>query len=158
MMERACDEAEIIERTAKQQEEVLSEIEEGHESQVSESETNETLSECENQSDEEYEDRIFEIDSIIKQAQVNVEKFDQEGFSVAKPGELSLENLIYRPESKTESVSTQDSLEENNVIDLPLDTQTKAGFRLVRPGDELMQASVDSLDSKITSSLNVMTT
>eukprot|EP00088_Acartia_fossae_P036799 TRINITY_DN37998_c1_g2_i1.p1 TRINITY_DN37998_c1_g2~~TRINITY_DN37998_c1_g2_i1.p1 ORF type:complete len:366 (-),score=122.44 TRINITY_DN37998_c1_g2_i1:69-1139(-) len=153
MMERACDEAEIIEKQAKHQEEVLSEIEEGHESQVSESETNETLSECENQSDEEYEDRIFEIDSIIKQAQENVEKFDQEG-SVSKPKELSLENLMCRPESKTASISSQDSLDEDP-SELPLDKQHSA-FRK-RP-EGLMEASVDSLDSKVTSSLNVMTT
>ena len=157
MMERACDEAEIIEKKAKHQEEVLSEIEEGHESQVSESETNETLSECENQSDEEYEDRIFEIDNIIKQAQENVEKFDKEG-QMTKPEELSLENLMMRPESKTESVSTQDSLEEGDAADLPLDSDNQVGFRLVRPYAGLMEASADSLDSKNISSMNVMTT
>ena len=87
-MEQACKEAELLELKAKQQEEVLSEIEEGHESQDSESA--ETISDCEEheKSDIEiYEERLFEIDSIIKQAQANVEKFHED----TKPkDELSL--------------------------------------------------------------------
>merc|ERR1719242_2283364 len=69
LMEQACKEAELIEKKAKQQEEVLSEIEEGHESQ--ESESAETISEFgeDDRSEQDYEDRLFEIDSIIKQAQ-----------------------------------------------------------------------------------------
>ena len=148
MMEKACDEAESIEKRAKQQEEVLSEIEEGHESQVSESETNETLSECENQSDEEYEERIFEIDNIIKQAQANVEKFDQE----PKTRDLSIENLMGRPESKTESVCSEDSLDGGEKPIFPIDPIPKL------PQESQMEASADSLDSKAVSSMNVMTT
>ena len=51
-MEEACKEAETIEKKAKEQEDVLSEIEEGHESQYSESDSCETLSEGGNSDDE----------------------------------------------------------------------------------------------------------
>ena len=108
MMEKACVEAAVIEERAKHQEEVLSEIEEGHESQVSESESCETISECGQKSDEEYEDRLFEIDSIIKQAQANVEKFDQG----KKVEEISLADIMGRPLSRTESITSNDSLDE----------------------------------------------
>ena len=111
MMEKACREAAEIEAKAKHQEEVLSEIEEGHESQVSESDTCETVSECGEKSDEEdYEDRIFEIDNIIKQAQENVEKFDKP--AAEKTEKISLSEILGRPESKTESVSSHDSLDD----------------------------------------------
>merc|ERR1712038_1882205 len=86
-MEEACQEAEAVESRAKEQEEVLSEIEEGHESQLSEScsDTCETISEGGAQEGEvddvedpeEFEARLFQIDEIIKQAQTNVEQFDQ---------------------------------------------------------------------------------
>merc|ERR1712088_270518 len=56
LMEKACAEAAQIEAKARQHEEVLSEIEEGHESQ--ESESAETISECDDQrSERDYEDR-----------------------------------------------------------------------------------------------------
>jgi len=134
LMEAACKEAEQIERKAKQQEEVLSEIEEGHESQDSESA--ETISECEEErSEKDYEDRLFEIDSIIKQAQANVEKFDKD----KKPtDEISLRDIMGRPESKTESVASNDSLENAKVPDLPRENI-----------GEIMQASVDSLDDQV---------
>merc|ERR1712155_229757 len=116
MMEQACKEAEIIEKKAKQQEEVLSEIEEGHESQDSDSA--ETISEFgeDERSEKDYEDRLFEIDTIIKQAQANVERFDQD----TKPkDEISLKDILGRPESRTESVGSSDSLEVQKVPDLP---------------------------------------
>jgi hypothetical protein len=113
MIEKACAEAHAIEEKAKQQEDVLSEIEEGHESQVSESESGETISEAgdEKSDEDEFEDRMFEIDSIIKQAQANVEQFHKE--AVIKE-EISISEIMgRRPESKTESIESQDSLEEN---------------------------------------------
>jgi len=115
MMEAACKEAEQIEIKAKQQEEVLSEIEEGHESQDSESA--ETISECdEEKSEKDYEDRLFEIDSIIKQAQANVEKFDKD----KKPAdEISLRDIMGRPDSRTESITSNDSLDCTKLPDLP---------------------------------------
>ena len=116
LMEAACKEAELIEKKAKHQEEVLSEIEEGHESQ--ESEAAETISELgeDDRSEEDYEDRLFEIDSIIKQAQANVEKFDKD----KKPtDEISLKDIMGRPDSRTESVGSNDSLEVQKVPDLP---------------------------------------
>merc|ERR1719242_1847992 len=119
LMEQACKEAELIEKKAKHQEEVLSEIEEGHESQ--ESEAAETISEFgeDDRSEQDYEDRLFEIDSIIKQAQANVEKFDKD----KKPtDEISLKDIMGRPDSRTESVASGDSLEDQKVPDLPKET------------------------------------
>ena len=120
MMEQACKEAEINEKKAKHQEEVLSEIEEGHESQT-DSESAETISEFgeDERSEKDYEDRLFEIDTIIKQAQANVEKFDQD----KKPtDEISLKDILGRPESRTESVASSDSLEDPKIPDLPRET------------------------------------
>ena len=118
MMEQACKEAEINEKKAKQQEEVLSEIEEGHESQDSESA--ETISEFgeDERSEKDYEDRLFEIDNIIKQAQANVEKFDQDK---QLKDEISLKEILGRPDSKTESVGSNDSLEDPKIPDLPIE-------------------------------------
>jgi hypothetical protein len=122
MMETACAEAELNERKAKEQEEVLSEIEEGHESQVSESESAETISECDDhKSDDEYEDRMFKIDEIIRQAQSNVEQFDKDKPPAAN--EISLEDIMGPPESQTESVDNcsgdNDSLDGEEVPELP---------------------------------------
>ena len=68
-LEQACKEAAKIEKKAKEQEEVLSEIEEGHESQ---SESADTLSHDDQRSEDDnsddFEERMFEIDEIIKQA------------------------------------------------------------------------------------------
>ena len=121
MMEQACKEAEVIEKKAKQQEEVLSEIEEGHESQDSESA--ETISEFgeDERSEKDYEDRLFEIDTIIKQAQANVEKFDDD----KKPrDEISLKDILGRPDSRTESVASSDSLDDPKIPDLPRESST----------------------------------
>ena len=116
LMEKACAEAAQIEAKARQQEEVLSEIEEGHESQ--ESESAETISECDDQrSERDYEDRLFEIDSIIKQAEANVEKFD---IKMPLTEELSLQEIMgVRPDSRTESVASNDSLDCSNLPELP---------------------------------------
>lgn len=118
MMEKACDDADNIEKKAKEQEEVLSEIEEGHESQVSESD--ETVSECEPKSDDEYEDRMFKIDEIIRQAQSNVENFEQ---SKPAKNEISLADIMGQPDSRTESVGhcsgDNDSLDGETVPELP---------------------------------------
>merc|ERR1719242_1088405 len=116
LMEKACAEAAQIEAKARQQEEVLSEIEEGHESQ--ESESAETISECDDQrSERDYEDRLFEIDSIIKQAEANVEKFD---IKIPLTEELSLQEIMgVRPDSRTESVASNDSLDCSNLPELP---------------------------------------
>ena len=116
LMEKACAEAAQIEAKARQQEEVLSEIEEGHESQDSESA--ETISECDDQrSERDYEDRLFEIDSIIKQAEANVEKFD---IKIPLTEELSLQEIMgVRPDSRTESVASNDSLDCSNLPELP---------------------------------------
>jgi hypothetical protein len=151
-MEAACREAEYIERKAKEQEEVLSEIEEGHESQISESDSCETLSEAgKSDNSDDYEQRMFQIDEIIKQAQCNVELFEekQRKETMEQSAEmLPLEEILggwtdVRTESsvvdKTASVDTgdSDSLEGEPVPDLP---------------DELsnvMQTSVDSLDMKM---------
>merc|ERR1712209_21801 len=116
MMEQACKEAEINEKKAKHQEEVLSEIEEGHESQDSESA--ETISEFgeDQRSEHDFEDRLFEIDTIIKQAQANVEMFDRD----KKPtDEISLKDILGRPDSRTESVASSDSLDDPKIPDLP---------------------------------------
>ncbi|GAB6028396.1 hypothetical protein CHUAL_002561 [Chamberlinius hualienensis] len=83
LMEKQCSEAERIERLANEEAARLSEIEEGHESQVSEAESQETLSEHGEYDDtdsnsDDYEKRMFEIDEIIKQAQSNVERFEVE--------------------------------------------------------------------------------
>ncbi|XP_065348833.1 ankyrin-2 isoform X5 [Cloeon dipterum] len=76
-LEIACIQAETIEIKAKEEEAMLSEIDEGHESQVSESESCETISEAGKESDsDDYDNRMFEIDEIIRQAQFNVETFE----------------------------------------------------------------------------------
>ena len=117
LMEKACQDAAVIEAKARQQEEVLSEIEEGHESQDSESA--ETISECDDQkSEKDYEDRLFEIDSIIKQAEANVERFGD--IKMPATEELSLQEIMgVRPESRTESVGSNDSLDCSNLPELP---------------------------------------
>lgn len=109
-LEKACATVVEMESKAKQGEAILSEIDEGHESQISESESCETVSavmrgklesEC-----EDLDKKMFEIDEIMKQAQTNVEKFAE------------LQSL-----EKIESMGRGDSLEEvAKVPDLELDT------------------------------------
>ena len=148
LMETACAEAAVIEAKARQQEEVLSEIEEGHESQDSESA--ETISECDDQrSEKDYEDRLFEIDSIIKQAEANVERFD---IKMPMTEELSLHEIMgVRPDSRTESVASTDSLDCSNLPELPKEDAT------VKPRQSGIPTRVQSATTSRTNSVQSMT-
>lgn len=143
-LETACIEAAKIETRAKEEEALLSEIEEGHESQVSESESCETVSVSdgrgvfggggESVDSDDYEKRMFEIDEIIRQAQSNVERF------------------IDPKDDVTESMGRGDSLEEvARVPELDLDQplylvpgKMAAGWR--EAGSDVMCTSSDSLE------------
>ncbi|XP_066908562.1 ankyrin-2 isoform X2 [Halyomorpha halys] len=148
-LENACIAAERIEKKAKAEEEsLLSEIEEGHESQASESESCVTVSVSgvnRDSDEEDYEKRMFEIDEIIRQAQTNVEQFmDAKGKEIDK-------------KLKSESLGHADSLEEmTKVPDLDFDqpvTQSKTycGKTYITQwediGEELL-TSTDSLELK----------
>ena len=156
-LEQACKEATKTEKMAKEQEEVLSEIEEGHESQ---SESAETISHDDQRSEDDnsddFEERMFEIDEIIKQAQTNVEQFGaagsvggqkgavKGGAAAARPEMLPLEEIIGRPDSRTESTgvdktATPDSEDSLEAPDLPAAEAAAAA-------GQLMQTSVDSLE------------
>lgn len=80
-LENACATVVKMECKAKQEEAILSEIDEGHESQISESESCETVSavmkEKLESDSEDFDKRMLEIDEIIRQAQSNVEKFSE---------------------------------------------------------------------------------
>nr|CAD7258120.1 unnamed protein product [Timema shepardi] len=167
-LETACIEATKIETRAKEEEALLSEIEEGHESQVSESESCETMSAGgerggESVDSDDYEKRMFEIDEIIRQAQTNVERFidTKEKICLAESTESSVLD-------KTESVGRGDSMEEvARIPELDLDQpfysqhgiiskttqsiiskKTKQSWR--DANDDVMQTSTDSLDLKTT--------
>ncbi|XP_054258428.1 uncharacterized protein LOC128983229 isoform X2 [Macrosteles quadrilineatus] len=118
-LEHACIEAAKIELKAKEEEAaLLSEIEEGHESQASESESCETISaggiRGGDSDEEDYEKRMFEIDEIIRQAQNNVERF----IDVKEKDSLVESSVI----EKTESMGRGDSIEEvSKIPDLDLD-------------------------------------
>ena len=153
-MEAACREAENIERKAKEQEEVLSEIEEGHESQISESDSCETLSEAgKSDNSDDYEQRMFQIDEIIKQAQNNVEMFQEKQRKTMEESVdmLPLDEILGWTDSRTESSfvdktasvgsADSDSLEGDPVPDLPEEFSSYAA--------DVMQSSVDSLELKI---------
>jgi hypothetical protein len=149
-LETACIEAVKIEARAKEEEALLSEIEEGHESQVSESESCETMSVDDGRGvlggggesidSDDYEKRMFEIDEIIRQAQSNVERF------------------IDPKDDVTESMGRGDSLEEvARVPELDLDqplhvfsAKMTAGWR--QADDDVMRTSSDSLEMKDQSS------
>ncbi|KDR18944.1 hypothetical protein L798_07346 [Zootermopsis nevadensis] len=149
-LETACIEAAKIETRAKEEEALLSEIEEGHESQVSESESCETMSVSdgrgvlggggESVDSDDYEKRMFEIDEIIRQAQSNVERF------------------VDPKDDVTESVGRGDSLEEvARVPELDLDQplylftgKVTTGWR--EAGSDVMCTSSDSLEMKDKSS------
>lgn len=108
-LEKACVTVVKMERKAKEEEAILSEIDEGHESQISESESCETVSgvvrEKPESETEDFDKKMFEIDEIIRQAQSNVERFAD-----------------LRALDRTESVGRGDSLEEvAKVPDLELD-------------------------------------
>jgi hypothetical protein len=142
-MEAACREAESNEKKAKEQEECLSEIEEGHESQISESDSCETLSEAgRSDNSEDYEQRMFQIEEIIKQAQSNVEKF-QDNQKRPEQDLLPLEDILNwsgNGAGRTPSVGSaeSDSLEADDGPD-----------GVDRGPAESMQRSVDSLDLKV---------
>ena len=155
-LEQACKEAAKIEKKAKEQEEVLSEIEEGHESQ---SESADTLSHDDQRSEDDnsddFEERMFEIDEIIKQAQTNVEQFGESeagpkpGLPETRPDMLPLEEIIGRSDSRTESTgvdktATPDSEDSLEAPDLPA-TEAAAAVAAAAAG-QLMQTSVDSLE------------
>jgi hypothetical protein len=148
LMEKACVDAAQIEAKAKQQEEVLSEIEEGHESQ--ESESAETISECDDQrSEKDYEDRLFEIDSIIKQAEANVEKFN---IKMPMTEELSLHEIMgVRPDSRTESIASNDSLDCAALPELPKEDAS------VRPRQSGIPCRVKSASTSRTNSVQSIT-
>lgn len=136
-LEKACIAAHTIEVKVKEEEAMLSQIEEGQESIASESESCETVSGTDKKlipdsDDEDYEKRMFEIDEIIKQAQSNVERF------------VEVE--------KTESLGRGDSFEEvAKVPDLDLDTPITRTVTKIQwaQADDVMATSTDSLDLKV---------
>lgn len=164
-LEQACHDVVVIEKMAKEQEDVLSEIEEGHESLYSEStDSAETLSEAcpsEDDNSDDFEERMFQIDEIIKQAQSNVEQFStstsQQPFRQTEM--LPLEDILGRNDSNTDSTGADktpsvgtpesDSLEASP----PKEGYHCASYRksvlsvssAARDQDQ-MQTSVDSLD------------
>ncbi|XP_063237244.1 uncharacterized protein LOC134539287 isoform X16 [Bacillus rossius redtenbacheri] len=163
-LETACIEATIIETRAKEEEKaLLSEIEEGHESQVSESESCETMSAAgvrerggESVDSDDYERRMFEIDEIIRQAQSNVERFADGSDNSAL--------------EKTESVGRGDSMEEvARIPELDLDQPFYSQHGVVSaavtrvwsdPKATSPEGSADSLDLKTVAdkSQDLMTT
>ena len=144
-LENACIDAERIEKKAKAEEEsLLSEIEEGHESQASESESCVTVSVSgvnRDSDEDDYEKRMFEIDEIIRQAQTNVEQFMD-----AKSKEMDKKH-------KSESLGHADSLEEmTKVPDLDFDqpvTQSKTycGKTYITQWEDLGEELLTSTDS-----------
>ena len=162
-LEKACKDVATIEKIAKEQEDVLSEIEEGHESQYSEStDTAETLSEARSVDDnsDDFEERMFQIDEIIKQAQTNVEQFHTEE-KATRAEMLPLEDIMGRPDSRTESTGIDrtasagtpesDSLEAP-VPELPKEPVAGPSHKWtysqaqVQEVADVMQSSIDSLE------------
>ena len=152
-LEAECQ-VEQLEKKARMEEAMLSEIEEGHESQVSESESCETLSDAGKRSDDEdddYDDRLFEIDAIIREAQKNVEELHHDG--------VSLHDIAgggVPAEDRTPSVEPDDSLEERVTKQVrtcitqqqpPRTISQDSLDRKTSQGDP-MATSVDSLDFK----------
>lgn len=145
-LEKECIIVEQIEAKVKLEEQILSEIEEGHESQVSESESCETVSDTGKESPDNYEQKIFEIDEIIRQAQTNVEKFEKDI--------VPLKDIVGISPStgeRTPSVEPQDSLEEAHpLVDKALSTQhtVSPDKKTEEKSPDGMATSTDSLDSK----------
>ena len=177
-LEKQCLSAEQIEKKAQEEAALLSEIEEGHESQLSESESCETMSNGKDDSDDEnYDDRMFQIDEIIRQAQDNVEKF--EGVTTSYQG-VRLKDIVSVDGSTVSSdrspsvgqLDDPDSLEESvklaetPQIDIPLakgtsqdslerEINNKQSERMTTSADSLefnlkeaMTTSIDSLENK----------
>ncbi|XP_052123799.1 ankyrin-2 isoform X23 [Frankliniella occidentalis] len=149
-MEKACVEAERIEIRARVEEAMLSEIDEGHESQVSDSD--ETISGAamktigDSDSDD-YDKRMFEIDEIIRQAQSNVERFDE-------PPRCS--------GGDPESFGRGDSLEEVARVpdldyDAPMSLITSTDSLEIRKLSDSMVTSSDSLDVNVNQSQHMIT-
>lgn len=140
-LERACIEAEKIEHKARAEELML--IEEGHESLTSESSSCVTITgpaKLEGDSDSEnYEQRMFTIDEIIREAQSNVEQF---------------------VDIKTESIGRGDSLEEvSRIPDLEFDQPSGAKKDLgKKESEDDMVTSTDSLELKTAISRKELTT
>ena len=148
-MEDACMKAETLESKAKTQEVVLSEIEEGHESQISESDSCETLSQGDAKSDDsesEFTHRMHQIDEIIRQAQTNVETFDiqQPQDYMTRIMEASTDSLepAVKPSVGNLMVTSTDSLEETNQI-MKISTDS---IEMTKQA-QAMVASTDSLES-----------
>lgn len=160
-LERDLAEAAKIEERAKLQEAMLSEIDEGHESQVSESDSCETLSQAgrvdqDDTDSDDYEQRMFEIDEIIRQAQNNIEQFDatlpeeimDEYPAVvmhsAQSPDVTRSSLI----DKTESADSADSIE---VDILPTGIRPIPAYRTSRT--EVSRCSTDDAGSYYADSL-----
>ena len=151
-MEDACVKAENLEDKAKTQEVVLSEIEEGHESQISESDSCETLSQGDAKSDDsesEFTHRMHQIDEIIRQAQSNVETFDiqQPQDYMTRIMEASTDSLE-PPKLLNQMVTSTDSLEDQNVAQImKISTDSIELTKKPDSSHQVMVASTDSLES-----------
>ena len=151
-MEDACLKAENLEDKAKTQEVVLSEIEEGHESQISESDSCETLSQGDGKSDDsetEFTHRMHQIDEIIRQAQTNVETFDiqQPQDYMTRIMEASTDSLE-PPKLLNQMVTSTDSLEGDQAAQImKISTDSIELNKKPDPSSQVMVASTDSLES-----------
>jgi len=128
ILEKQCQSVEALERKAMEEHAILSEIEEGHESQVSDVESDEdseAIGEC--------TDKIFQIEEIIRQAQDNVEKFE------------SVSNQDYKGISLKDIASIDSS--PASVKNLPI-TEISDGCNLLdeAASPENIYVSRDSLD------------
>ncbi|XP_044749011.1 ankyrin-2-like isoform X2 [Coccinella septempunctata] len=131
-LEKACIAAHRTEIKVKEEEELLSQIDESQEIVPDTNEKDATDKSKLTESDEEdYEKRMFEIDEIIRQAQNNVERFTD-----------------LKEAEKTESLGRGDSIEEvSKVPDLDLDAPlAKSTTQTAWKDDDPMVASTDSLD------------
>ncbi len=145
-MEEACKDTEQIEHMARfQQEVVLSEIEEGHESQISESESCETLSQGGKSDDStEFNQRMQQIDEIIRQAQTNVEIFDRPTYEMTfGKGAAVGTSVVPPPVTEVTSVSGIMEASTDSLEPMLRPEVAAAG------GDGSMVASSDSLEDKL---------
>ncbi|KAL3274831.1 hypothetical protein HHI36_019614 [Cryptolaemus montrouzieri] len=135
-LEKACIAAYKTEIKVKEEEEMLSQIEEAQESLPHETQIQNEIvvDDKKNQEtdEEDYEKRMFEIDEIIRQAQNNVERF-----------------IDLKEADKTESLGRGDSVEEvSKVPDLDLDAPVSKKSVVKWNEDDPMVTSTDSLDCK----------
>ena len=159
LLENECKIVEQIETKVEKEEAMLSEIEEGHESQVSESESCEGMSDAEKESDgESYDQQLFEIDEIIRQAQRNVQKFNgrspsseyqgvqlKDIVSATGSAEDSIEEKRYSLETKRQN--SQDSLEKDKSKSNDIMTSSVDSLEYGSKQDP-MTASTDSLENR----------